>query len=65
MLKKPSGLGRGLGALLGENVFSEPENGKMTTVPLTDVETNAGQPRKNFDPEALAEEFLRKQIPLS
>lgn len=55
MLKKPSGLGRGLGALLGENVFSEPENGKMTTVPLTDVETNAGQPRKNFDPEALAE----------
>lgn len=58
MLKKPSGLGRGLGALLGESAFmsdSEPENGKMTTVPLTDVEPNSGQPRKNFDPEALAE----------
>ncbi|MBR4545187.1 MAG: ParB/RepB/Spo0J family partition protein [Oscillibacter sp.] len=58
MLKKPSGLGRGLGALLGESAFmsdSEPENGKMTMLPLTDVETNAGQPRKNFDPEALAE----------
>ncbi|MBQ9521767.1 MAG: ParB/RepB/Spo0J family partition protein [Oscillospiraceae bacterium] len=58
MLKKPSGLGRGLGALLGESVFmsdSEPENGQMTTVPLMNVETNSGQPRKNFDPEALAE----------
>ena len=58
MLKKPSGLGRGLGALLGESAFmpdSEPGSGKMTMVPLTDVETNRGQPRKNFDPEALAE----------
>lgn len=58
MLKKPSALGRGLGALLGESAFtsdSESEHGTMTMLLLTDVETNAAQPRKNFDPEALAE----------
>lgn len=60
MMKKPSGLGRGLGALLGESAFldgDEPETGRggVTTLPITDVENNSGQPRKNFDPEALAQ----------
>ncbi|MBQ7680771.1 MAG: ParB/RepB/Spo0J family partition protein [Oscillibacter sp.] len=60
MIKKPSGLGRGLGALLGESVFlsdAEPENGNggMTMLPITDVENYSGQPRKNFDPESLAQ----------
>ena len=60
MLKKPSALGRGLGALLGESAFlsdSEPETpqGGMTMLPITDVENYSGQPRKNFDPESLAQ----------
>ena len=60
MIKKPSGLGRGLGALLGESAFlsdDEPQNGNggMTMLPITDVENYSGQPRKNFDPEALAQ----------
>ena len=61
MMKKPSGLGRGLGALFGDNAFladDEPDtnrNGGVMTLPITDVENNSGQPRKNFDPEALAQ----------
>ncbi len=61
MMKKPSGLGRGLGALFGDNAFladNEPDanrNGGVTTLPITDVENNSSQPRKNFDPEALAQ----------
>ena len=60
MIKKPSGLGRGLGALLGESAFlsdDEPGNGNggMTMLPITDVENYSGQPRKNFDPESLAQ----------
>ena len=41
--KKPSGLGRGLGALLGDDVMN------------ADVESNSAQPRKYFDDAALAE----------
>ena len=61
MMKKPSGLGRGLGALFGDNAFladNEPDanrNGGVMTLPITDVENNSAQPRKNFDPEALAQ----------
>ena len=61
MIKKPSGLGRGLGALFGDNAFladDEPDanrNGGVMTLPITDVENNSSQPRKNFDPEALAQ----------
>ena len=59
MLKKPSALGRGLGALLGESAFSDDESEKphdgMTMLPITDVENYSGQPRKNFDPESLAQ----------
>ena len=56
MKKHPSGLGRGLGALLGEDAMKAdtPENG-VTYLPVTDVENNAAQPRKTFDPEALAQ----------
>lgn len=49
------GLGRGLGALLGD--FSEPAAEATGTgvlrVPLQKVEPNAAQPRKAFDEEAL------------
>ncbi len=52
--KKPSGLGRGLGALLGEEAL-EPQSSPSMIVPLTQVERYSGQPRKYFDPEAITE----------
>ena len=52
--KKPSGLGRGLGALLGDEAL-KPESPGIMTLPLSQVETNSAQPRKYFDDEALAE----------
>ena len=52
--KKPSGLGRGLGALLGDDVM-KPEARGTLTLPISDVESNSSQPRKYFDEAALAE----------
>ena len=52
--KKPSGLGRGLGALLGDDVMKTEVQGALT-LPITDVESNSSQPRKYFDDAALAE----------
>ena len=52
--KKPSGLGRGLGALLGDDVM-KPEAQGTLTLPISDVESNSSQPRKHFDEAALAE----------
>ncbi|MDY2720163.1 MAG: ParB/RepB/Spo0J family partition protein [Candidatus Faecousia sp.] len=54
MSKARSGLGRGLGALLGDTVAEEQTGGSAVTVlPLQKVEPNPLQPRKEFDPEAL------------
>ena len=52
--KKPSGLGRGLSALLGDDVMNSGAQG-VTTVPIAEVESNSAQPRKCFDEAALAE----------
>ena len=52
--KKPSGLGRGLGALLGYDVVNADAQ-SVTTVPIAQVESNSAQPRKYFDEAALAE----------
>ena len=54
-MAQPKGLGRGLGALLGD--FQEPvtEKSNYRTVPLHRIEPNPGQPRKDFDEEALQE----------
>ena len=54
MAKPPSGLGRGLGALLGEEAL-QPENTGVTQLSLSMVQTNSSQPRKNFDEESLAD----------
>ena len=51
--KKPSGLGRGLGALLGADVLKTETAGALY-LPISEVESNSSQPRKNFDEEALA-----------
>ena len=52
--KKPSGLGRGLGALLGDDVLKSENSGTMY-LPITSVENNSSQPRKTFDDAALAQ----------
>lgn len=52
--KKPSGLGRGLGALLGDDVMNSQQSGALT-LPISQVEPCSGQPRKHFDPAALEE----------
>ena len=49
------GLGKGLGALLGSAADPEREEGVSRTLPLSKIETYAGQPRKAFDQEALEE----------
>lgn len=52
--KKPSGLGRGLGALLGEDVL-KPEAAGNLYLPISQVESCSAQPRKLFDEGSLAE----------
>ena len=53
-MKKQSGLGRGLGALLDNpNLDFTEQSGGVTTVPLHRVEPNPLQPRKEFEPEAM------------
>ena len=52
--KKPSGLGRGLGALLGDDVMKTEGSGQLY-LPISQVESCSSQPRKYFDEESLAE----------
>jgi len=51
MSKQPKGLGRGLGALLGD--YSEPTSAETHSLPIQNVEPNPLQPRKIFDDEEL------------
>ena len=53
-MAKPSGLGKGLGALLGDE-YTRAASSSATTLPISQIENYAGQPRKYFDEEALAE----------
>ncbi len=52
MMKKQTGLGRGLSALIGETV-SEEAAGEVRNLPLRKLEPNPLQPRREFDEEAL------------
>ncbi len=52
--KKPSGLGRGLGALLGDDVLNTETTGSLS-LPISQVENCSSQPRKAFDEVTLAE----------
>ena len=52
--KKPSGLGRGLGALLGDDVLKTETTGSLS-LPISQVESCSSQPRKHFDEASLAE----------
>ena len=64
--KRPTGLGRGLNALLGEAVREEPlvqtgaalagqgeSTAGLRTLPLSEIRPHPGQPRRWFDEEAL------------
>ena len=58
MAKK--GLGRGLSALLSDNVPELPEveagtDGRLIQLHISDIEPNRKQPRKHFDENALME----------
>ena len=56
MAKAKGGLGKGFGALLGESLMAgEDEESGVSTLPMTLIEPNSAQPRKNFDPEAMRE----------
>ena len=47
------GLGKGLGALLGDFTEETPQNTPYQLLPLYKVEPNPGQPRQDFDEEEL------------
>ena len=53
-MAKPSGLGKGLGALLGDE-YTRAASSSASTLPISQIENYAGQPRKYFDEESLAE----------
>ncbi len=65
MATKKSGLGKGLDSLISANVNTEqlnrglvtarPAGEAVTKVPLSKVEPNREQPRRNFDEDAIAE----------
>ena len=63
MANKSSGLGKGLGALLGDNFSMEPAGGP-SALPISQVESCAAQPRKHFDQDKLEElaESIRQHV---
>ncbi len=55
MANPSKGLGRGLAALLGDDVMAPEEEKTSLYLPISQVESCASQPRKQFDPDALAD----------
>lgn len=51
-MAKAKGLGRGMGALMGDAALQAQESGSVY-LPISQVEPGLNQPRKNFDDEAL------------
>ena len=52
---KRKALGRGLSALIPGAMASVPSNSGIRTLPIERIQANRTQPRKHFDPDALAE----------
>ena len=52
-MASPKGLGKGLGALLGDELDISSENTPYKLLPIYRVEPNPEQPRQDFDPEEL------------
>ena len=55
MANTSHGLGKGLGALFGDDAMRADTNENLHLLPISQVECNAEQPRKRFDDEALGE----------
>ena len=55
MASTPKGLGKGLAALLGDDVMTPQEEKSNLYLPISQVESCSSQPRKQFDPDALAD----------
>ena len=53
-MAKEKGMGKGLGALLGDD-FSVDFSAPSSTLPVSQIESCRNQPRKNFDQEKLEE----------
>ena len=53
-MASPKGLGKGLGALMGDFVEESQENSPYRTLPIYKIEPNPDQPRQDFDEEELA-----------
>ncbi|MBE6940222.1 MAG: ParB/RepB/Spo0J family partition protein [Ruminococcaceae bacterium] len=55
MANTSKGLGKGLAALLGDDVTTMQEETSSLFLPISQVESCSTQPRKQFDPDALAD----------
>ncbi len=55
MAANSKGLGKGLAALLGDDVLQTQEEKSSLYLPISQVESCSSQPRKQFDPDALAD----------
>ena len=55
MAGNSKGLGKGLGALMGDDMMDLREEKNSLLLPVSQVESCAAQPRKLFDPDALAD----------
>ena len=53
-MANPTGLGKGLGALMGDFTEETLENSPYKTLPIYKIEPNPDQPRQDFDEEELA-----------
>ena len=53
-MAKSTGLGKGLGALLGDE-YTRAGSATVSTLPISQIESYAGQPRKHFDQDSLEE----------
>lgn len=49
------GLGKGLGALMGDAAYSDEQPGSLSTLPISQIQPGLKQPRKRFDGEAISE----------
>ena len=55
MANTTRGLGKGLGALLGDAALRPDTSENLQSIPISQVECNSEQPRRRFDDETLAE----------
>ena len=54
-IQKKSALGRGLDALISTDFVKTQGSSSINEVPLDQIHANPDQPRRDFDPESLAE----------